>query len=60
MAAKDSKSVEVSVSFGSEVVKLQLCPEDFSFSDFDCWLKSRFAISSDEKVYFKDETGKGT
>ena len=59
MSSKDTKLVDVSVSFGSEVVKLQLCPDDFSFADFDCWLKSRFAIASDDKVYFKDESGRG-
>ena len=57
--SKEAKLLDVSITCGGEVVKLQLCPDDFVFSEFDCWLKSRFAIASTDRVCFKDDRGKG-
>jgi hypothetical protein len=52
-------NVEISVVFGDETVKLNLCPEEFKFLEFESWLRSRFDLTAGDKVVFSDRKGNG-
>jgi hypothetical protein len=54
MASKDFK-----VSFGNEVVMVELVENEFSIKDFDAWVRTRFAVPVKIGLMYKDKNNKG-
>lgn len=54
-----STEKKVTVTLGNEKAKFILSSTDLSVADFSGWVRSRFAISPDRSVLFKDVDGNG-
>lgn len=47
----------VTILCGAESVKFKVSLADFNFGDFDSWVRSRFCIQRNEKIFYKDDGG---
>jgi hypothetical protein len=57
----DSKksSVEVTVLFEGEEAKANISIEEYTFSDIDGWVRSRFGIKAHDQLRYMDKLGAG-
>ena len=48
----------ISVKCKNEFTTTEICSADFSFADFDLWVRNRFCLKN-ETIIYADKAGKG-